>query len=310
MARRLTATLALIALGLAVALLLASDSSAGPEGPVLALDADTSGNGPRTVAGVQQCLSASVGQPVDIDIVLPGPGVAADRGIAAYQFTLFYDPAILWVQTANSKQLLSQAPGSSLVDISDPTPDKNGVYISWGVDFGPKGIEPAGASEAGPGVISRLTLIPRGNGASDLDLTDVALIDDASQAIAVGAVRSGAIRVGQPCPGQEVPTPSPSAPPSAPPTATPAPATGPPAAASFGPSGGAPTSASGPAWGLIAGGLFAGLSGAALLAGAGLAPRASARRHDTPESAPRHGNSFPVRVHGRRRTNNSAGAGQ
>lgn len=173
-------------------------------GVVLAIDADPSGNGPRSVGTIKQCLSAEVGQPVDIDIVLLDPGIPAERGIAAFQFSLLYDPTVVWVNAdAATEMLLAQASGSSVLPIQDPKPDKNGFYVSWAVDFGrPKGIEPDGPSEIGPGVISRITLLPQSNGSSALTLADVVFIDDASEKIAVDSVESGTITVGGPCDSQ------------------------------------------------------------------------------------------------------------
>ncbi|MBI2912994.1 MAG: hypothetical protein HYY03_03645 [Chloroflexi bacterium] len=213
------AALTMTALGPAVA----GSASIG----AVAVDADPSGNGPRSVAGIQECVSAAVGQPVEIDVVIPTPGVPAERGIAAYQFTLYYNPDILWVEADDNKLLLAQAAGSNLVSISDPKPDKNGVYISWGVDFGPSGIEPGGSSETGSGAISRITLTPRKNGHSTLALQDVIILDDDSEPIAVDAVLGANVYVGAACPGQTAAptptlTPSATAPPAASPSAAPA----------------------------------------------------------------------------------------
>ncbi len=249
----------LIAVALALSL---PDSDAASSLSVVAVDADPRGNGPRAVASTEECVSATTGQPVEIDIVLPSPGVPADRGIAAYQFSLFYDPSVVWVAADASGLLLAQAPGSNPLPISDPKPDRNGVYISWAVDFGPKGIEPAGASEAGPGVIARLTLLPKKNGASALNLTNVIIIDDASKVLSVESVRSGAVRVGEPCAGQN-PSPTPATPTPAPtlPTITTVPA---PSIKTFIATGGAPPTDHGGPWWLIAVGLSACLGGAAL----------------------------------------------
>lgn len=260
---------------------------------VVALDADPSGNDPRTVSTIEQCLSAAVNQTVDIDVVIPSPGIPSERGIAAYQFSLFYDPNIVWISADDPEQLLAQAAGSTILPIADPKPDSNGIYQSGAADFGPKGIEPEGASETGPGVISRITLLPRAAGLSPLVLKDVLILDDASQTISVDSVQSGTIFVGEPCPGQsETATPSPPvvtptapvATPTAPPptptasVATPAPPATTPTVPASGPtppaatptlvslpaSGAAPISGSGGSWWLLVSGLGASLGGAFL----------------------------------------------
>lgn len=175
----------------------------------VAVDTDSEGNSPRTVGGVEECVSVDVGQPVVVDIVVPEPGVPADRGVAAYQFDLLYDPNVVWVQADDGDMLLAQAPGSNLIPIADPKPDTNGVYVSWVLDFGPSGIEPAGSSETGAGVLARLTLMPRNAGTSYLTLSNVLVIDDEGERIDLGPVQRGAVNVGQPCPGEDVAAPEP-----------------------------------------------------------------------------------------------------
>jgi hypothetical protein len=184
-------------LGLAAA---SSGASQSPSVALLALDTDTSGNEPRIVASIEECVSATVGEPVDIDIVVPSPGIPADRGVAAYQFSILYDPALVWITADDNEMLLAQAAGSNVIAIADPKPDNNGVYQSWGVDFGTSGIEPAGSSETGPGVIARITLLPQSDGVSALILSNVLIIDDDSERITLESVQSATIHVSEPCP--------------------------------------------------------------------------------------------------------------
>jgi hypothetical protein len=171
---------------------------------LLAIDGDPTGNSPRSVGSIEQCVSASVGRPTQIDIVVPGPGVPVDRGIGAYQFSLLYDPGSIWISDDDSNMLLAQAARSNVIPIADPRPDRNGVYESWGVDFGPSGIEPAGTSETGPGVIARITLLPQSEGGSTLTLSHVLVIDDASNRISLESVQSAIINVGRPCSSESV----------------------------------------------------------------------------------------------------------
>ncbi len=180
----------------------AAEASLASDIAVIAVDTDPSGNSARSLGTIDECVSASVGEPVTVDVVIAAPGVPAQRGIAAYQLSLLYDPAVVWVQADDADMLLAQAAGSNVIPIADAKPDSNGVYQSWGVDFGPSGIEPAGSSEAGPGVIARLTLLPQGPGITTLTLSNVLIIDDAAERLTLGSVQPGSIRVGQPCPGQ------------------------------------------------------------------------------------------------------------
>ncbi len=185
-------------------------SAASPSASIalLAIDADPTGNSPRYVGTIEQCVSANVGQPAQIDIVIPGTGVPAERGIGAYQFSILYDPGSIWIAEDDGSMLLAQAAGSNVISIADPRPDRNGVYVSWGVDFGPSGIEPAGASETGPGVIARITLLPQSEGVSTLTLRDVLVIDDASNRITLGSIQPATIKVGQSCSNESVTPPT------------------------------------------------------------------------------------------------------
>lgn len=287
--------------------LTAATAAAAPAGQssssikVIAVDADPRGNTPRSVGPIDDCVSTTLDRPVDIDIVLPSPGIPADRGLAAFQFSLFYDPSKVWVTADDGRMLLTQAPGGSLIFINEPKPDRDGVYHSWAVDFGRHGIEPDGSSEKGPGVLARITLSPQSSGSTPLVLGGVVLIDDASQRYTVDSIQSAAIHIGEPCPTaarQATPTPPPSSsleesessddtsrpqpePPAASGEMSPSPSTadGPPtpvaAGAVTGPAGGAPGAvpagggppppASAPPW-LPASGLVALLTGLALLA--------------------------------------------
>ncbi len=115
------------------------------------------------------------------------------------------------------------------------------------MDFGTSGIEPAGSSETGPGVIARVTLLPQTDGVSALILSNVLLIDDSSERLSLEPLPSASVYVGQPCPGQsdtDTPTPSPTATPTPalPSTPTPAPTPTPtPAPQAAVPAGGAAT---------------------------------------------------------------------
>ncbi len=250
---------ALLALA-AVAPLVASGAQPAPAATtVIAIDADPSGNDPRAVGSIEGCVSASVGQPLLIDVVLPAPGVAADRGLSGFQFTLAYDPTIVWVGEEDNSMLLAQAQGSSLVPISDQTPNKTGEYLSLVVDFGREGIEPSGASETGPGVLSRITLLPQKSGVSSLVVRDVILLDEASQDIAVEPAAAVTLSVGAPC---FAPTPSPV-------SSTPAPAA--PSAADaptvrgFAQTGGPLPEDAATSWRLVLAGASAAATGAAAL---------------------------------------------
>jgi hypothetical protein len=246
--------------------------------PVVAVDADATDNGPRTVGTVESCVTAEVGQPVTVDILLPAPGIPAERGISGYEFTLYYDSQLLRMEAEDPNQLLVQAGGSRLIPITGPLPDSTGSHFSVGLDFGTRGIEPNGASETGPGVITRITVDPVREGVSALDLQGVIIVDDDSQKIEVPNPVDAMIAVGEAC-QQATPSPAPPAPASQPSTPAPRPAT-PSATKSVSPAalaetGGPPGAADSGAATFVVVGVAALFSGATALAAAA---RSSVRR--------------------------------
>lgn len=242
----------------------------------MAVDADSSGNTARNVENVDECVSATAGRRIDIDIVIPIPGVPADRGIAGYELQLFYDPLVLSITAEDANILLAQAAGSTVIPFSDSTANNDGDYVALAVDFG-SGIEPDGASETGPGVLVRFAVSPLRDGSSPLVLRDPKIYGDDGDQLAVESVRSAGVYVGQPCPSA---TPSPGASPtlgaSASPTSRPGPPPGrtaAPAGVGFGPAGGPPVRGDAEPWLLLASASAMMISGALLLVGSGRAAK-------------------------------------
>lgn len=176
---------------------------------IVGIDLEVSDNTPRSIADFDDCASVGVGETISIDVGLGEPGVPDDRGLAGYQFRLFYDPQVFTLIEDDYEMLLDQAEGSNIVPLADPKPDDDGIYLSSGVDFGSAGIEPEGTSEVGAGVLSRVTLESKAAGTSGLVLQDVVLKDDSAEDIEVDSVQSAQVYVGQSCPGFEsTPTPT------------------------------------------------------------------------------------------------------
>lgn len=263
-----------LAMGLWLALVLAA--AALPTRPGAAqtavisveLDANPAGNGPRTVGTIDACARGDVGQPLDVDVVVPSPGVPASLGITGYQFTFVYDPQMLSVTGQDYKLLMDQAAGSSLLDFSDALPNTSGEYLTVVVDFGSLGIEPAGSSEIGDGVISRLTLLPQRQGASFVRLRDVRLVDDSGGEVPVEIGQPATVAVGRTCEGP-TPSPEPTPAPTAKPEGGALPDAGPAATADGGVprAGGPPPAAGNPGLWLVIAGLVAVVAGGGMAMG-------------------------------------------
>lgn len=218
---RIAAGLPLVAVLLVLVGVLLSGTGAASSFLVVGIDTDVAGNTPRSVPDINDCSSMGSGDSREIDIFIDEPGIPADRGIVSFQLRFFYDPEILHVVSEDKDQLLDQASGSVLIPLSDPLPDRDGVYQTSAVDFGPSGVEPDGSSEKGPGVLTRIRIEAQQAGMTPMVVSAVQLKDDDLNDIEVDSVQPGRIYVGEPCPGFSV-TATPTQAPTQGPTATPA----------------------------------------------------------------------------------------
>lgn len=189
------------------------------------IDANSAGNGARTnVTTPDPCVRLNSGQAGTVDIFVSQ--VPSDRGISGYQFTLNFDASLVRVTAVDYNQLLAQAAGSTVVPFGE-TSSSDGSGALSEIDFG-KGIEPSGASEAGPGILARVTLTPTGDtGTSTLQLTAATLTDDSGNVIAVQSVVNAQVALNVNCASAATPTPTasptPTRTPSPTPTRTPSP---------------------------------------------------------------------------------------
>lgn len=179
-----------------------------PEGLDVAIDADVTGNDARLTAGanIQACASIAASSSVDIDVLLPAPGIDAADGMKAYQFDLNFDPSVVQVTAGNQNMLLGQAAGS-VVFVVTPTafPIASSPASFAALDLGtPAGIEPAGVHETGPGVLARITLQGIGAGVSALTLTNVIVVNANDEAIPLGNVSGATVVVDGVCPAGEI----------------------------------------------------------------------------------------------------------
>jgi hypothetical protein len=247
--------------------------------PTVSVDAVTTGNTPRSVASLDNCVSTEPGGELAIDIVVSDPGLGA-AGLSGYEFRLYFDPDVVWVQSEDPHQLLSQAPGSSLFPVSGPFPNYSGEHLSIAVDFGSGDIEPTGSSESSGGVLSRITLLAKSRGESNLRLQRVSLVDDASEKVTPAIAGPSRILVGSTCElaatTSATPAPvggaeTPQAPTESPsPVAIVVPSPGSPGTV---PSGGGPPSSSESSWHLTSAGALITALGTAILSAVEVARR-------------------------------------
>jgi hypothetical protein len=201
---------AVAALALAVS---TTEQALGQSTVAVAIDVDVSGNGPRDVGPIDTCrrIDSSNTKQLQIDVVLPAPGIPADVGIKGWQFDLLYDKSVVNVTDEDTDFLLTQAKGSDLfAGLSDPLPDSDGSFTSAAADFATAyQIEPKGAQEVGPGVITRITLSVVSKGTTNLTLANIILGGADGNPMPLGTISGAAVSVDTPC--QPPPSPVPAA---------------------------------------------------------------------------------------------------
>jgi YVTN family beta-propeller protein len=180
----------------------------------IAIDMDTTGNNARLTSGtnIQNCGEINSGgtNTIDIDVIIPSPGVHASDGIEVWEFLLNYDPAVVSISAEDQNYLLTQAAGSSLNDQSDALPDAGGSWRSGAIDSpGSTGPEPGGTHEVGPGVLTRITLTGVAQGTTALTLTKAGAMTAANKTINIIDIVQATVSVDEVCVPIPPPAPGP-----------------------------------------------------------------------------------------------------
>ena len=178
----------------------------------LGIDMDSSGNSARTAVGTETsldtCAQVNVGETLSIDVFVDA--APADRGVSGFEFDLVFNSGDVHATAVDRNQLLATAAGSSIQPFGDSSSTDSSLRAA-AVDFGDFGIEPAGASEVGPGILARITLTGQsGTGVSDITLENVTITDDAGAEINVDQVAAAQVASNTSCSAPPTPTPSPS----------------------------------------------------------------------------------------------------
>jgi hypothetical protein len=166
---------------------------------LLAVDTDPTGNTATSLGTIQDCVTASSGELVTVDVVVDS---VPEPGVQSFAVDVLYDPAILEVTAVDYNQLLV-ASGGSLFTIVNPLPDRDGDYRFEAAD-----LAGAGAYETGPGVFLRITFRAVGTGVSQIVLSDElsgdfmpnVIYPPAGDKFWIEQLQAGAISVGTNCP--------------------------------------------------------------------------------------------------------------
>jgi len=168
----------------------------------VAIDTDTTGNDARLTQGadIQSCgeIDSAGTNTIEVDVVIPAPGVHADDGIETFEFLLNYDPEVVSASAEDLNFLLAQAAGSAPVGMSDSLPDTGGSWRAAVIDSGDTP-EPAGDAEVGPGVLTRITLTGVAPGTTSLTLTKVGAMTAVNGVIPIDTVSNAWVAVDESC---------------------------------------------------------------------------------------------------------------
>lgn len=190
------------------------------QGPLrIGIDTNTEGNGPLSLSPISSCVSVSVGDTFDVDVFVENV-----EQLLAWEFYIEFDADVVAIVGRNVEMILASNPGSSVLDVSSPLPNRDGLYRAAAADTS----DPP-TPDSGSGVLVRLTLEAHSPGLADLeliredidgdglvdlgpllrDIDGVAMGDTNEDAIFDGPVANARVAVGQPCP-DVTPEPSPS----------------------------------------------------------------------------------------------------
>ncbi|HSP54437.1 MAG TPA: hypothetical protein VLS25_02520 [Dehalococcoidia bacterium] len=182
----------------------------------MSIDMDIAGNDATTLGPWDQCIVASPGDTITIDVT--ATNIPAAFPMIAFAFTLNFPAGVATVTSADPNLLLASIPGSSILDVSEALPDGGGDWNAAVVDTSV--IPP----ESGSGVLDRIALsIDPGAGAGlyPLGLTAAAHIDLNNDTYVPAAINNAFLAIGTTCENLPTPSPTPEPTPTPPPTPLP-----------------------------------------------------------------------------------------
>lgn len=147
---------ALILLGAA----LAAPAALHAQQTAIGIDADPTGNTATSLGPIDSCVEVPRDGAFQVDLF-----VRDVSDLLAWSAYLEFDPEIVQVVDHDVELFQAANSGSNLFDVSDKTPDTDGVYSVGAVDTA----DPQ-APDSGAGVLARVTLEAVGSGVSSLRL--------------------------------------------------------------------------------------------------------------------------------------------
>jgi hypothetical protein len=123
-------------------------------------------NTATSLGSIEACISLATNDTFAIDIFITNV-----IDLLAWDTYLQYDGSVVNVTAVNVRMFQAANPGSSVFNVSDSTPDSDGLYYAGAAEL------TAGAEDSGSGVLARLTLRAVGPGVSPANLVWLELKD-------------------------------------------------------------------------------------------------------------------------------------
>ena len=209
----------LTALGAVSALAVAGAALSQPDSTIqlVALDADPAGNTATSLGHLDPCVRVQPGSEVAVDLVVDA--VPQDRPLIGFEIDLRYEPGILEVIAADDTFLLgSNGEYQPFRLLQDALPDSDGTFRLAVVDLASNEVSAGDNTEAGAGVLARITFKSLAEGNSAIapifdppDFYPTAL-DLNNEVIEVRTIAGIRVAVGAACPTDQTeiePTPLP-----------------------------------------------------------------------------------------------------
>ena len=193
----------LLALAIAAVAVGGQGAARAQAAPVVGLDLDAAGNTATSLGPIDSCTRVHAGDQFDVDVY-----VKDVPPIDGVQATVHYDPQLLRPVSSDVKLFLNVKPGSNLSGLPKPSQDP-GAYLIAGFDLG------GDTAEAGSGAAIRITFEATAAGTSDLQATDVIIIDAGGAPLQphvaggffTGTVTGGVVAIDAVCDTGATPTP-------------------------------------------------------------------------------------------------------
>jgi len=178
----------------------------------IAIDANPAGNTATSLGTIDGCARVEPGAEIAVDVVVDA--IPEDRRMIAFETRVTYDPALLEVVANNYDDFLLAAEGTyqpfAHQELNDTLPDSDGTFITAVVDLASNDT-PGSSTEAGPGVLNRVTFKAKAAGVSRIGIdfnpeqqVYPLVVDQRNNEISIGQRGSAAIAVGQECPADAV----------------------------------------------------------------------------------------------------------